>query len=125
MKLLKEFKIPFMMKKNSIMTINSWATQHWSTKSRLKNEYKDLLKCWFIDDDLLPRDLHFEWFPTYRDKRKRDAINVAPSIKVFEDCLVENGNLFDDDNTSHYIYPRAFDKSLQSHMLGIKIYKRD
>lgn len=114
-----------MMKGNAIMTINSWGTQHWAVKSKIKNEFKDFLKSWFLDgDERLPKELHFEWQPIYKDNRKKDAINTAPTIKVIEDSLVELGCLEDDDLTSHHIKVRKIDKSRSSHALEVKIYER-
>lgn len=107
------------------MTINSWAVQHWAVKSKLKNQFKDLLKSWFLDDSIkLPKEIHFEWQPFYKDNRKKDAINTAPTIKIVEDCLVELECLEDDDLTSHHIKPRIVDKSLANHKLEVKIYRR-
>lgn len=106
------------------MTINSWATQHWAIKSKLKNQYKETLKNWFLDNEKLPEELHFEWFPVYKDKRKRDSINIAPTIKIFEDCLTELGCIDDDDKTSHHIHRRKVDSTLSMHQLKVIIYER-
>lgn len=124
MELLKEFKVPIMMNKKAICTINSWSNLHWATKSKLKNQYKEMLKSWFLDDEKLPKELHIETQPIYKDKRKRDAINCATSIKVIEDCLVEIGALEDDDMTSHCIKARMIDTALINHELVIKLYRR-
>lgn len=125
LKLITSIKVPFMMKGKAIMTINSWGTQHWAVKSKIKNQFKDLVKSWFLDDTIkLPKNLHFEWQPLYKDNRKKDAINTAPTIKVIEDCLVELGCLEDDDETSHHIKARIIDKSLTNHLLKVNIYER-
>ena len=125
LKLITSIQVPFMMKGKAIMTINSWGTQHWAVKSKIKNQFKDLVKAWFLDDTIkLPKNLHFEWQPLYKDNRKKDAINVAPTIKVIEDCLVELGCLEDDDETSHHIKARIIDKSLTNHLLKVNIYER-
>lgn len=112
------------MNRKRIMTINNWSSVHWATKSKVKNKYKDLLKNWFLDGEVLPADLHFDVLPVYKDKRRRDTINIAPSLKVFEDCLVELGSLVDDDNTSFHLRAKQCDKSLKEHELRIKIYER-
>ena len=118
--------LPFMMKGNAVMTINSWGTQHWAVKSKIKNQFKDLVKSWFLDDSVkLPKNIHFEWQPIYKDNRKKDAINVAPTIKVVEDSLVELGCLEDDDLTSHHIKVRIVDKTLSNHKLEVKIFIRN
>jgi len=124
MKLLKTLVLPMMMNRKRIMTINNWSSVHWATKSKVKNKYKDLLKNWFLDGEVLPADLHFDVLPVYKDKRRRDTINIAPSLKVFEDCLVELGSLVDDDNTSFHLRAKQCDKSLKEHELRIKIYER-
>ena len=126
MEINASIKLPFMMKGNSIMTINSWGTQHWAVKSKIKNQFKDLVKSWFLDDSVkLPKNIHFEWQPIYKDNRKKDAINVAPTIKVVEDSLVELGCLEDDDLTSHHIKVRIVDKTLSNHKLVVKIFIRN
>lgn len=126
MELIASMNLPFMMKGNAIMTINSWGTQHWAVKSKIKNQFKDLVKSWFLDDNVkLPKNIHFEWQPIYKDNRKKDAINVAPTIKVVEDSLVELGCLEDDDLTSHHIKVRIVDKTLSNHKLEVKIFTRN
>lgn len=126
MELIASMNLPFMMKGNAIMTINSWGTQHWAVKSKIKNQFKDLVKSWFLDDSVkLPKNIHFEWQPIYKDNRKKDAINVAPTIKVVEDSLVELGCLEDDDLTSHHIKVRIVDKTLSNHKLEVKIFIRN
>lgn len=126
MELIASMNLPFMMKGNAIMTINSWGTQHWAVKSKIKNQFKDLVKSWFLDDSVkLPKNIHFEWQPIYKDNRKKDAINVAPTIKVVEDSLVELGCLEDDDLTSHHIKVRIVDKTLSNHKLEVKIFTRN
>ena len=126
MELIASMNLPFMMKGNAIMTINSWGTQHWAVKSKIKNQFKDLVKSWFLDDSVkLPKNIHFEWQPIYKDNRKKDAINVAPTIKVVEDSLVELGCLEDDDLTSHHIKVRIVDKALSNHNLEVKIFIRN
>lgn len=126
MELIASMNLPFMMKGNAIMTINSWGTQHWAVKSKIKNQFKDLVKSWFLDDSVkLPKNIHFEWQPIYKDNRKKDAINVAPTIKVVEDSLVELGCLEDDDLTSHHIKVRIVDKTLSNHKLVVKIFIRN
>lgn len=125
MKLIASMNLPFMMKGNAVMTINSWGTQHWAVKSKIKNQFKDLIKSWFLDDTVkLPKNIHFEWQPIYKDNRKKDAINTAPTIKIVEDCLVELGCLEDDDLTSHHIKVRKVDKTKSNHSLEVKIYER-
>ena len=111
MVLLKSLSLPFMMKGNAIMTINSWGTQHWAVKSKIKNEFKDFLKSWFLDgDEKLPKELHFEWQPVYKDNRKKDAINVAPTIKVNQELMV-----LDRSFTSEPVTPQAWIDTLINH----------
>ena len=111
-------------KKNQVMTINNYASIHHHAKTKVKNHYKDLLKSWFLTDEVLPNELHFDVLPVYKDRRRRDTINIAPSLKVFEDCLVEIGSLEDDDNTSFHLRAKIVDKTLKEHELRIKIYRR-
>jgi len=102
-----------------------WSRLHWSVKSKLKNEYKTLLKDWFLDeDDKLPKEIHFDIQPIYKDKRRRDAINVALMHKTLEDSIVELGSLEDDNQTSVTIHQMRVDKTLNQHVLKIKIFER-
>lgn len=121
---VKELNIPIPMHKNRIMTINNFATVHWSVKSRIKNEFKSLLKEWFFDDTLLDKECVFVWEPTYKDNRKRDSINLASVSKIIEDTLVEMNSLEDDDMTEHFFKKRNVDKKKVQHMLNLKIYTK-
>ena len=120
--LLKEFNVPMLMNKNQLMSINNFSRIHWSVKSKIKNEYKKLLSDWFLDGTKIPENSHIVWTPTYRDKRRRDAINLAAIAKIIEDSLVDTGSLEDDNNTTHTIYPGSVNTKLVNHMLNIKIY---
>lgn len=113
-----------MKNKKSLVTLNSWGNMHWAVKSKIKVEYKELLKTWFLTDEKLPEKLHFDWQPIYKDNRKRDSINVSPSIKVIEDCLTELGCIIDDDQTSHLIRARKVDKTFSDHTIELKLYER-
>ncbi len=75
--LIKEFNVPMLMNKNQLCTINNWAKVHWAVKSKIKNEYKQLLSDWFLDGVKIPEDAHIMWTPTYKDSRRRDSINLA------------------------------------------------
>lgn len=107
------------------MTMNNFDSCHWATKSKVKKEYSRLLNDWFLDDQKLPKHIHFEWLSIFKDKRKRDSINTARVAKMVEDILVKNGSLEDDDETSHYFLPNEIDRSLPQHELRMRIYDRD
>ena len=109
-------------KKTQLATINNYATIHWSQKSKNKNEYKTLLKDWFLEDNCIPEDAVFEWRPIYKDARRRDSINCAPSIKYIEDAMVELGWMKDDNKTSHFIQRSQVDKDLKDHTLRLIIW---
>jgi hypothetical protein len=120
--LIKEFNIPILMNKNQMMTVNNYAKIHWAIKSKLKNEYKKLLTDWFIDGSKIPEVCHMHWTPTYKDKRRRDSINLASVVKLAEDVLVEAGSMRDDNQTTHTLYPGSFNTALSNNMLNVKIY---
>lgn len=122
---VKEINIPIPMHKNRIMTINNWATVHWSAKSKIKNEFKSLLRDWFLDEDEeLNKSCVFVWEPTYKDNRKRDSINLASVSKIIEDTIVEIGCMPDDDETEHFFKTRKVDKNIVQHTLNLKIYTK-
>lgn len=141
--LIKEMTLPMLMlnkrkkvkdketKKNKyinssqLMTINNFATIHWSDKSKIKNEYKDLLKSWFIDGQKLPEDIIFVWEPTYADARRRDSINIASISKIVEDIFVEQEALVDDNQTSHVFLSGSIDKNLNEHKLNLRIFGKE
>ena len=75
--LIKELNIPMMMHKNKLLTQNNFASLHWATKSKIKNEYKKLLADWFLDGQTIPADSHFIWTATYNDARRRDPLNLS------------------------------------------------
>jgi len=126
MKLLTELSVPMMVyrtkNKNLLATINNYASMHFMVKSKLKNQYKELLKEWFLDTGKLPKTLHFDVQPIYKDRRRRDAINTSPSLKVLEDCLVELCVLEDDDDTEWFIRHKQIDTTMNEHKFVIKIY---
>jgi len=121
-KLIKEFSVPILMNKNQMCTINNYARIHWAVKSKLKNEYRKLLINWFLDGEKIPEDSHFVWTPMYKDKRRRDSINISSVAKLVEDTLVETKSLVDDNKTTHTLTPGSVNTSLAAHMLNIKIY---
>lgn len=113
-----------MMNKNKLCTINNWASTHYMAKSRIKNEYKELLMSFFLDGEKIPEDSIFVWTPEYKDKRRRDSINSAAIAKVIEDTIVITGSMIDDNKTSHLLLPGTVDKSLNEHLMNIKIYSQ-
>ena len=124
--LLKEFSVPILMNKNQLMTINNYGRIHWAVKSKIKNEYKKLLTDWFLDGEKIPEDSHMVWTPTYKDRRRRDSINMASVVKIIEDVLVDTGSLVDDNQTTHTLTPGEVNPASVNHMLNVKIYgKKD
>ncbi len=75
--LVKQFSVPILMNKSQMMTINNFSRVHWATKSKIKNEYKQLLSNWFLDGTKIPENSHIHWLPRYKDARRRDSINLA------------------------------------------------
>ena len=122
--LIKSFNVPILMNKNQLMTINNFSRVHWATKSKIKNEYKQLLSNWFMDGSKIPENSHIVWTPTYKDARIRDSINLASIAKIVEDVLVETNSLDNDNQTSHTFHPGSHDKTLSRHMLRVDIYSK-
>ena len=122
--LVKQFAVPILMNKSQMMTINNYSRVHWATKSKIKNEYKQLLSNWFLDGSKIPENSHIHWLPTYKDARRRDSINLASVAKIIEDVLVETGSLSDDNKTTHTLHPGSHDKSLLNHTLTVYVYER-
>ena len=121
-KLLQKNSFPFLMKGNRIVGLN--VKLHWTVMSKLKNAYKKRIKDWNIKKENIPKEIHFDWYPVYKNKIRRDAINIARTIKIIEDCFVELKLLEDDNLTTHTIHLAKVDKKLKRHKLDFEIHTR-
>jgi hypothetical protein len=56
------------------------------------------------------------------NRRKFDAVNAAIGIKWFEDILVEQGVIKDDEQNEIHIYPSVYDCGLVETMVKFEVY---
>jgi hypothetical protein len=101
-----ELLIPYPKKSNQLLSINNWNRWHWATRNKIKKEFKDLVKNWFLDEQIEPmRAVEIKAQLLRKGNRKFDAINLAIAIKIFEDCLTELNYIKDDDKNKIIIEP--------------------
>jgi Holliday junction resolvase RusA-like endonuclease len=100
--------IPYPKKGNQLLSINNWNRWHWATRHKIKTQFRELVKNWFLEEQIEPMSaveikvqLHRKGY------RKFDAINLAIAIKIFEDCLTELNYIEDDDRNKIIIEPTS------------------
>ena len=108
------------------LLLTSNQRQHWATKAKITRELRRIA-FWYGRAHL---DQAPDAFPVrcvvtinYRDRRRRDAANLAPTVKAIVDGLVDAGILPDD--STEYLSgadPRiGHDCTLRAGYLGVTI----
>jgi hypothetical protein len=128
-KLLTEFNIPLPRgkgkNKNKIASLNELPKWHWSAINKVKTEYKDIIKQWYL----------FEWkeeplkdmtivFKLYRHNHKiLDSDNIGFIIKWTIDAIKESGWLVDDDQITYLVLPSTHNSELIESTIKVQCYK--
>ena len=107
-----------------ILTSNQ--RQHWAPKAKATRELRYIACCYGRQNlDQAPTAFPVRCVVTidYRDRRRRDAANLAPTVKAIIDVLVDAG-ILPDDSTDYLTGadPRiGHDSSLQGGYVGVSI----
>jgi len=75
-------------------------------KTEVKNNYKEILKDFYIPDAIQKhKKLEIEYIIHRETKAKLDSDGIIFAVKWFTDSLVETGHLVDDDRVIHILKP--------------------
>ena len=105
-------------KKESILCLTNNISLWWKhSKTRIKNEFKDILKQWYLpewqDNPYERAEIHFTVLRA--NGKKLDADSMAPStFKWSMDTLVEQGYLVDDDKVKLVLHPTRLNQKNQN-----------
>lgn len=78
-------------------------------KTEVKNNYKEILKDFYIPEPLVQYNSGQIDFIIHRDtKAKLDSDAIIFAVKWFTDALVESGHLKDDDKIVHVLNPSVY-----------------
>ena len=109
-------------KKNQLLTLNNLTSINHFVLSKMKNEFKYMMKDWFLPDGEKVYDyLIIETKIIRHNKRKLDAVNTAYVIKMIEDCMADLGWIVDDCNDEIHLLPTSYRTDINETMLQIKI----
>jgi hypothetical protein len=88
----KSYQITY---KGKWLSINGAYNSNRFTRTKVKNEYKDIFKPLIAALEIPEQIQQYTLKVDYNSKL--DAINVAAALKIFEDCLKEMGVIINDD----------------------------
>ena len=89
-----------------VNTIHKWFRHQ---KTEVKNNYKEILKDFYIPDPIEQfRSGTITYIIHRHTKQKIDADSSIFCVKWFTDSLVETGHLVDDDDVIHILKPAVF-----------------
>lgn len=110
-----------------ICTLNNHSRWIRWGKTEIKNNYKELLKDFFIPEpEEEPfRKLLLRYTVLRHNKRRIDAMNTMFADKWCLDLMVEMGHLTDDDQCTHIIHPAVYVDNITETMLKLEVYKID
>lgn len=108
-------------KTQQLISLNNMSKWYRFKITEIKNEYKDLLKEFFIPEPLKKhKSLSIQYEVQRHNKRRVDSMNiVAFADKWLLDSLVETGWLSDDDNCFHTITPAAYREGITETQLRV------
>lgn len=110
--------------KNKIATLNEVPKWHWSSVSKVKNDYKDLIKDWYLEDwNKEPLGSMTVVFSIERhNKRILDSDNIGFIIKWVLDAIKETGTLVDDDQITYTVNPSIVVEGLVESQIKVECY---
>jgi len=96
--------------KEQLCSLNNYSKWGRFAKTKIKTEYKELLKEFYIptNNNKPYRNLEIEFQILRHNKRKVDADNLAFNHKWFIDSLVETSWLTDDDQVTIILVPSKY-----------------
>ncbi len=92
--------------------------------TKIKNEYKDILRDFYIPDAEHTYDTCLITYKILRhNKRKVDADGITPwSGKWFQDSLVDTNHLSDDDKVYYAVAPAEYTENLIETQLEVTVF---
>jgi len=105
----------------SLNNINDW---YRFNSSRIKNEYKNLLKEWYIPKATKKHKSLFIEFHLFRHNKKTlDSDNLGFIIKWTIDAIKESNWMEDDDQITYIVFPAILNRELKD--TEIKVIIKD
>lgn len=118
-----QFVVPVPKYKNQLASLNVVPKLHWAALSKIKNDYKQTLKSWFIDDASTSHSsMHIEFTLNRHNDRVLDSDNLGYVIKWTIDAIKEVGWLIDDDNITYSVTRSLVNKELKETSLGVRCF---
>ena len=108
-----------------IVSLNNMSRWYRYGITRIKNDYKAILKDFFIPDPQTEFiSLRIEYEVQRHNKRRVDSMNIiAFADKWILDSFVETGWLKDDDKCYHVINPAQYVEGIVETQLKMKVFQ--
>ena len=109
--------------KMQVISLNNISKWGRFGKTKIKNEYKDLLKEFFIPTNQKEpyKKLNITFHILRENRRKFDADNIVFNIKWFIDSLTETKWLIDDDKVTFTVVPAEYVENLTEMQLKVVV----
>jgi hypothetical protein len=125
MKLLFEFTTACPKYKNKVISLNNVGEWIRYSSSKIKNEYKDILKEWNIPTATKQYEkLHFEFHLYRHNKRILDSDALGFIVKWTIDAVKESEWLIDDNQVSYLVEPAILNRDLVETEILVKVYEK-
>lgn len=139
--LLFEFHTPLPKYKEQVISLNNINKWYRFQSSKIKNEYKELLKDWYIPTpDNTYEALYIEFHLYRHNKRTLDSDNLGFIIKWTIDAIKEinwkidttgkkpktiknPGWMIDDDNITYLVKPAILNTDLEETEIKVRVFK--
>ena len=131
MTLLFDFTAPAPKYKNQVISLNNvskWLRFHGS---KIKNEYKDTLKEWYIPSPTKEHEaLYIEFHLHRHNKRVLDSDALGFIIKYTIDAIKDTENdegikwLKDDDQITYLVVPATLNRELLETEIQVKVFDK-
>jgi hypothetical protein len=120
------------MYKNQVISLNNIPKWYRFHQSKIKNEYKDMLKEWYIPTPKKEyTSLYIEFHLFRHNKRVLDSDNLGFIIKWTLDSIKETENiekkikwLTDDDQIQYMVVPAILNRDLKDTSITVKVFER-
>lgn len=111
-------------KKNAIASINEVAKWHWNMVSKVKTEYKDLIKQWYLEENSgnKYRTMLIVFKLKRHNRRILDSDNLGFIIKWTIDAIKEQQWLTDDDQVYYLVEPAVLNTDLIESSIEVECY---
>jgi len=105
-----------------LITLNNISSWYRYSKTKIKEEYKDLLKEFYIPNPIQEyQTLTIEYRIIRHNKINIDKDNVIFALKWISDTLEELGYVRNDNVINFHSYDTVYDKDISETMLEVRI----